>query len=54
MKITNNWISTGVLAATYIYGVFDGLIGYARPLDDIKPHVSLTVSPQGAGLGFAF
>ncbi|MBN2573611.1 MAG: hypothetical protein JXP73_03525 [Deltaproteobacteria bacterium] len=54
MKITNNWISTGVLAATYIYGVFDGLVGYGQPLDDSGVRVSLTAFPQGAGLGFAF
>jgi hypothetical protein len=49
-----NYISAGALAATLVYGVFDGLIGYARPLDDSKSQVSLKISPQGAGLGFAF
>jgi hypothetical protein len=49
-----NWIGAGLLAATYIYGVLDGLVGYSRPLDDSKSQVSLKVSPHGAGLGFAF
>jgi len=49
-----NWISTGLLAATYIYGVFDGLIGYGKPLDESKPPVSLFFLPGGSGLGFTF
>jgi hypothetical protein len=49
-----NWISCGVLAATYIYGVFDGLIGYGKPLDESKPPVSLFLLPGGGGLGFTF
>ncbi len=48
-----NWIATGVLAATYIYGVFDGLIGYSRPLEDSQPKVTFKVFPEG-GVGFAF
>jgi hypothetical protein len=48
-----NWIAGGVLAATYIYGVFDGLIGYSKPLDDPKPSFSLRITPDG-GLGFTF
>ena len=48
-----NWIAVGVLAATYVYGVFDGLIGYSRPLEDGKPSVALKVFPEG-GVGFAF
>jgi hypothetical protein len=51
---TVNWISCGVLAAVYIYGVFDGLVGYNKPLDDGKPSVSLRVLPGSAGLGFTF
>jgi hypothetical protein len=51
---TVNFISAGVLAATYIYGVFDGLIGYSRPVDEGKPQLGLKLLPQGAGLGFAF
>ena len=51
---TVNWVSAGVLAATYIYGVFDGLIGYSKPIDEGEPKVSLRVFPRGAGVGFAF
>jgi hypothetical protein len=51
---TVNVISGGILAAIYIYGVFDGLIGYGKPLDDGKPPVSLIFSPGGGGLGFTF
>jgi hypothetical protein len=47
-----NWVSAGVLAATYIYGVFDGLVGYSRPIEESGSSVSLRVSP--GGLGFAF
>ncbi len=48
-----NWISTGVLAATYLYGVIDGIIGYSRPLDDSKSSVAFKVFPEG-GVGFSF
>jgi hypothetical protein len=48
-----NWIATGLLAATYVYGVFDGLIGYSRPLEDSPPSVAFKVFPEG-GIGFAF
>jgi hypothetical protein len=51
---TVNYISFGVLAATYIYGVFDGLIGYGKPIDEGKPAVSLFFLPGGGGLGFTF
>ena len=51
---TVNWISCGVLAATYLYGVVDGLIGYGKPLDESKPSVSLLLMPGGGGLGFTF
>ena len=48
-----NWIAGGVLAAAYIYGVFDGLVGYSKPLEDPKPSFSLRFAPDG-GLGFTF
>ena len=51
---TVNWISSGVLAAAYLYGVFDGMIGYGQPLDESKPPVSLFLMPGGGGLGFTF
>jgi len=51
---TVNYISCGVLAATYIYGVFDGLMGYGKPIEETKPAVSLYLMPGGGGLGFTF
>jgi len=51
---TAHFITAGVLAATYIYGVFDGIIGYGRPLDENKDRLGLRISPDGAGVGFAF
>jgi hypothetical protein len=51
---TVNWISCGALAATYLYGVFDGFIGYGKPIDENKPAVSLFLMPGGGGLGFTF
>jgi hypothetical protein len=51
---TVNVIGGGILIATYIYGVFDGLIGYGKPLDESKPPVSLLFLPGGGGLGFTF
>jgi hypothetical protein len=48
-----NWIAVGALAATYIYGVFDGLIGYSRPVGDENLSLNLKVFPEG-GVGFAF
>jgi len=50
---TINWIAVGVLTATYVYGVFDGLIGYSRPLDDDKLSLNFRAFPEG-GIGFAF
>jgi hypothetical protein len=49
-----NVITGGVLIATYLYGVIDGLIGYSRPLEESKPPVSLQFFPSGGGLGFTF
>lgn len=49
-----NWIAAGVLSATYLYGVIDGLVGYGRPLEESKPAVSLFLLPGGGGLGFTF
>jgi len=51
---TVNWISCGMLAATYIYGAFDGIVGYGRPLEESKSPVSLFLMPGGGGLGFTF
>jgi hypothetical protein len=35
--------------------VFDGLMGYSKPLDDSRPSaVSLRYFPGGGGLGFTF
>jgi hypothetical protein len=52
---TVNIVSGAVLAAIYIYGVFDGLIGYSRPMEDSSPPpVSLHLFPGGGALGFTF
>jgi hypothetical protein len=49
-----NAISGGILIATYLYGVIDGLVGYNRPIDEGKSPVSYQFMPGGAGLGFTF
>ena len=51
---TANWIAVGVLAATYVYGVVDGLVGYGRPIDESKSSASLHFTTGGGGLGFTF
>jgi hypothetical protein len=47
-----NWGVAGLLAATYLYGVVDGLTGYGRPLGD-RAALAFRVFPEG-GVGFAF
>jgi len=49
-----DWVAAGLLSATYLYGVIDGLIGYSRPLEESKPPVSVFLLPGGGGLGFTF
>jgi len=49
-----NWVSAGVLAAVYVYGVFDGLIGYSKPLQEDNASASLRFFARGGALGFAF
>jgi len=51
---TTNWIAVGVLSATYLYGVLDGISGYDKPIEDSKPTASLFFLPGGGGLGFTF
>jgi hypothetical protein len=51
---TVNIVSGAVLAAVYLYGVVDGLIGYGKPIEDTRPPVSLHFFPGGGGLGFTF
>lgn len=52
---TVNIVSGAVLAAVYVYGVVDGLIGYGKPIDDTRPPtLSLQFFPGGGGLGFTF
>ncbi|HEX7599846.1 MAG TPA: hypothetical protein VF518_16630 [Polyangia bacterium] len=48
-----HWASFGLLAATYLYGVIDGLVGYARPIEK-NSSLSLFVFPGGGGLGLSF
>jgi hypothetical protein len=49
-----SYVSAGVLGATYLYGVIDGLVGYSRPLDEGKSRLSLKLFPQGAGVELTF
>jgi hypothetical protein len=49
---TVNFVAAGALAATYLIGVVDGLIGYAQ--DDAEPRLSFGVSPGGAQLTLRF
>jgi hypothetical protein len=49
-----NWVACGVLAAVYIYGVFDGLIGYSKPIDESQSTASLRFRAGPGGLGFTF
>lgn len=51
---TVNIISWGVIAAVYIYGVFDGIIGYSKPTEDNSTSVSLRFFAAPDGLGFTF
>ena len=51
---TVNWIAVGVLAATYVCGVVDGLVGYGKPIDEGKPSASSRFTPRDGGLGFTF
>lgn len=48
-----NFVAAGVLAATYLYGVVDGFIGYSRPLADVPSAIAFRIFPEG-GVGFAF
>ncbi len=48
---TLNWISAGVLAASYIYGVIDGIHNFNR---DDEPNLSVLVFPTGGGLRLTF
>jgi hypothetical protein len=50
---TVDWIAVGVLTATYLYGVIDGIVGYNQALDDPKLSFSPRFTPDG-GLGFTF
>jgi hypothetical protein len=50
---TVDLIAVGVLAATYLYGVIDGIIGYNKALDDPKLSFAPRFTPDG-GLGFTF
>jgi hypothetical protein len=44
----------GVLAATYIYGVVDGIVRYYHPTDDSSSALTLLIFPGGGGLRLTF
>jgi hypothetical protein len=46
--------AAGVLAATYVYGVVDGLVRYYRPADDSSSALTLLIFPSGGGLRLTF
>ena len=48
------WASAGVLAATYLYGVIDGIVHYYRPLEEPSSSLTLLVFPNGGGLRLTF
>jgi hypothetical protein len=48
---TLNWISAGTLAATYIYGVIDGVRNFDR---EEAPNLTFLVFPGGGGLRLTF
>jgi len=54
---TLNWAATGILAATFLYGVIDGIAHYSDPQDDTPaapptPTAHLSLSPTGLSLTF--
>ena len=46
--------AAGVLAATYIYGVVDGIVRYYHPADDTSSALTLLIFPGGGGLRLTF
>jgi hypothetical protein len=48
------YASAGVLAATYLYGVIDGIVHYYRPLEEPSNSLTLLVFPNGGGLRLTF
>ena len=48
------WASASVLAATYLYGVIDGIVHYYRPLEEPSSSLTLLVFPGGGGLRLTF
>jgi hypothetical protein len=44
----------GVLAASYIYGVVDGIIRFSNPTDDSSSALTLLIFPGGGGLRLTF
>ncbi|MEO8215063.1 MAG: hypothetical protein ABI560_17820 [Myxococcales bacterium] len=51
-----NWISVGVLGATFLYGIIDGIAHYSDPPDDAPPAAPtvarFSVNPSGLSLTF--
>jgi hypothetical protein len=49
-----NWTSCGVLAATFIYGVIDGLVNYYKTPEEAAGSLSWSISPTGGALRLTF
>jgi len=48
------WTSAGVLAATYLYGVIDGIVHYYQPIEETSNSLTLMIFPGGGGLRLTF
>ncbi len=48
------WASAGVLGATYLYGVIDGVVHHYRPTDESGSSLTMLVFPGGGGLRLTF
>ena len=48
------WVSVGVLGASYLYGVIDGIVHYYRPPEETSNSLTLLVFPGGGGLRLTF
>jgi hypothetical protein len=48
------YVSVGVLGATYLYGLIDGLVHHYRPSEEASSPLTLLVFPGGGGLRLTF
>ncbi len=49
-----NWVSVGLLAGTYVYGVVDGFLRADNQSDEPESALSVVVFPTGGGLHLRF